>query len=97
MLSLLSGNMHYVVTGVTIYCDDLKYQINSINKVFFKTLNNDEINEYLTHDEYKDKAGAYAIQGLASAFIERIEGDYDSIVGLPTKEVENILNNLLIK
>ena len=69
MLYTLSNNVHYVVSGVTIYNKDEIHQINSISKVYFKDLSNNDIEEYLTHDEYKDKAGSYAIQGLASKFI----------------------------
>ena len=95
MLSTLSNNIHYVVSGVTIYNKDEIYEINSISKVFFKNLSNEEIEEYLTHDEYKDKAGSYAIQGLASKFIDHIEGDYDTIVGFPTNAVKTILDKIL--
>ena len=95
MLSTLSNNIHYVVSGVTIYNKDEIHQINSISKVFFKDLTNEEIEEYLTHDEYKDKAGSYAIQGLASKFIDHIEGDYDTIVGFPTNEVKLVLDKII--
>ena len=90
-----SGNWHYVISGVTIYSDNQKYQINSINKVFFKKITESEINQYLLNDEYKDKAGSYAIQGIASKFIDKIDGEYEAIVGLPIKELSNILNKLI--
>ena len=93
MLKMLSGNVHYVVTGVTVYSDE-KYQINSISMVYFKKLSNEDIESYLSNDEYKDKAGSYAIQGLAKSFIDKIEGDYDSIVGLPTNELKALLNKI---
>lgn len=95
MLTTLSNNVHYVVSGVTIYNKDEVLQINSISKVFFKKLSEEEIDEYLTNDEYKDKAGSYAIQGLASKFVDHIEGDYDTIVGFPTDEVKIILDRIL--
>lgn len=94
MLKLLSNNCHYVVSSVTIYDRNDKYQINSINKVYFKKLSDDDINNYLENDEYKDKAGSYAIQGLASKFIYKIEGEYESIVGLPIKELNLLLNKI---
>ena len=94
MLEKLSGNMHHVITGVTVYKDNTKYEINSINKVYFKNLDSLTIDNYLLDDEYKDKAGSYAIQGKAGAFIEKIDGDYDSIVGLPTKELYELLLKL---
>ena len=95
MLKTLSGNMHHVITGVTIYQNNIKYEINSINKVYFKKLTEQDIDEYLENDEYKDKAGSYAIQGIANKFIDKIEGDFDSIVGLPTKELSSLLNKLI--
>jgi len=95
MLKTLSNNMHYVVSGVTIYNGDEIKQINSISKVFFKNLTDEDIDQYLSYDEYKDKAGSYAIQGLASVFIDHIEGDYDTIVGFPTSEVKQVLDKIL--
>ena len=95
MLLRFSGNYHYVITGATIYVNNQKYEINSINKVHFKSITEQEIDEYLTYDEYKDKAGAYAIQGIAAKFIEKFEGEYDAIVGLPSKDIKSILKNLI--
>lgn len=95
MLSSLSNNYHFVVSGVTIYNKDEIHQINSISKVFFRNLTEIEIDEYLENDEYKDKAGSYAIQGIASKFIDHIEGDYDTIVGFPTSEVKKVLEKIL--
>lgn len=95
MLSSLSNNMHYVVSGITVYDKDSKYQINSISKVYFKNLSIQEIDEYLENDEYKDKAGGYAIQGLANKFIDRFEGEYESIVGLPIIELDKLLKSII--
>lgn len=95
MLKLLSNNVHFVASGVTIYNSNEIHQINSISKVYFKKLADEDIENYLSNDEYKDKAGSYAIQGLASVFIDHIEGDYDTIVGFPTKEVKKILDEIL--
>lgn len=94
MLKSFSNKMHIVVSGVTIYSDNKKYEINSINKVYFKDLSEKEIDEYLEYDEYKDKAGSYAIQGLASKFIYKIDGEYESIVGLPIKDLKNIIDKI---
>jgi len=94
MLNKLSNNIHYVATGVTIYDNNNKYEINSINKVYFKKLTVKDIEEYLKIDEYKDKAGSYAIQGIAKSFIEKIEGEYEAIIGLPIKELKNILEQI---
>jgi septum formation protein len=64
-----------------------------ITKVTFKRLNKQEIDEYLLTDEWKDKAGAYAIQGYAEKFIKRINGSYSNVVGLPLFETFNILKS----
>ena len=89
-----SNKMHYVVSGVTIYFNNQKRQINSINNVYFKNISEKEIVDYLEYDEYKDKAGSYAIQGIANKFIEKIEGEYEAIVGLPIKELNEVLNSI---
>ncbi len=64
-----------------------------ITKVTFKRLNKQEIEEYLLTNEWKDKAGAYAIQGYAEKFIKRINGSYSNVVGLPLFETYNLLNS----
>ena len=64
-----------------------------ITKITFKRLNKHEIEEYLSTNEWKDKAGAYAIQGYAEKFIKRINGSYSNIVGLPLFETFNILKS----
>jgi len=85
MLKKLSGKAHKVITGFTI----MDTQTNKIltksqeTKVYFKKLTNDEINAYVASGEPIEKAGAYAIQGLGSMLVEKIEGDYFNIVGLP--------------
>ena len=94
MLNSLSNNCHLVISAVTIYNANTKYEINSINKVYFNKLSEQDISEYLKNDEYKDKAGSYAIQGLASKFINKIEGEYESIVGLPIKELKSLLDKI---
>lgn len=95
MLKMLSNKMHLVVTGVSVYYKNHKYQINSINKIYFKKLSNTDIENYLSNDEYIDKAGAYAIQGLANKFIDKFEGEFEAIVGLPIKELESLLKELI--
>ena len=83
MLARLSGRRHEVLTGVclrrgvTATCEFVT------TGVVFATLTAAEIDEYVASGEPMDKAGAYAIQGLASKFVERIEGDYFNVMGLP--------------
>ena len=62
--------------------------------MWFRPLTREEIAEYVASGEPRDKAGAYAIQGLASKFIERIEGSYTNVVGLPIELVQQVLRKL---
>ena len=85
MLRSLSGKSHTVITGFTII-DTGKKQVLSKSvetKVYMRELEQKEISAYVKSGEPLDKAGAYAIQGLGSVFVERIEGDYFNVVGLP--------------
>lgn len=85
MLNMLNGKVHSVITGFTIM-DTASKKILSRSvetKVYFKKLGRKEINAYVRSKEPLDKAGAYAIQGLGSVFIERIDGDFLNVVGLP--------------
>lgn len=93
MLKTFSNKTHYVVTGVCVVSQKRTLSFSSISKVTFYELSDDEIDEYLSDDEYKDKAGSYAIQGKASLFIKNIDGDYNSIMGLPISELNRILKN----
>lgn len=91
MLLSFSGKTHFVVTGVCIASQKRTISFSSINEVTFYDLTEDEIENYLKDDEYKDKAGSYAIQGMASLFIKKINGDYNSIVGLPVSEINRYI------
>jgi len=85
MLHLLSGRRHTVVTAVALLCRDEGFSESTAvrTEVFFRTLEEDEIEHYLSSTEYEDKAGAYAVQGGAMTFIDRIEGCYYNVMGLP--------------
>ena len=91
LLSLLSGNWHEVLTGVSLVRDENVTSEVAITRVKFSTMTETEINWYATSGEPDDKAGAYAIQGLAARFIERIEGSYSNVVGLPLETVYQML------
>ena len=93
MLSSFSGNTHLVVTGVCVSCKERTISFSSVNEVEFYKLTEQEIDEYLSHDEYKDKAGSYAIQGKANLFVKSIKGDYNSIVGLPVSQLNRVLKD----
>jgi septum formation protein len=89
MLQRLSGQTHQVYTGFTICCLGLQkhYSDVVVTDVTFKNLTNDEIKWYIHTGEPFDKAGAYAIQGLGTFLVERINGSYTNVVGLPVCEV----------
>ena len=85
MLMMLSGKSHSVITGFTILdTDENKILTKSVETVVhIKNLTSEEIETYVKSGEPLDKAGAYAIQGLGSVIVERIEGDYFNVIGLP--------------
>lgn len=85
MLATLSGKSHSVITGFTVIDTDEKKTLSRSveTKVHVKKLTPEEIDAYVKTEEPLDKAGAYAIQGLGSAIVEKIEGDYFNVIGLP--------------
>lgn len=86
MLRLLSGGSHEVITGLALVPLDPQarpWTGHSRTKVTFRRLSGAEIADYVRSGEPMDKAGAYAIQGAAAAFVSRISGDYFNVVGLP--------------
>lgn len=85
MLKFLSGKIHRVITGFAIIdcLTGQQFVDYESTKVYFKNLREEEIRSYIATGEYIGKAGAYAIQGKASLFIKKIEGDYFNVVGLP--------------
>ena len=91
-LKLLSGRAHRVYTAICLLTPAGKLRKRLVDtRVRFKRLSSAEIDAYLATDEWRGKAGSYAIQGLASAFVRRINGSYASVVGLPTYEVMQLL------
>jgi nucleoside triphosphate pyrophosphatase len=83
MLRLLSGREHAVITGICLVHDDGAVSDHASTQVRFAPMSEAEIEEYAASGEPMGKAGAYAIQGLASKFIERVEGCYFNVMGLP--------------
>ena len=92
-LSRLSGNRHSVITGFTILDTKTKeiYSEAVECTLFFKELSQKQIDEYVASGEPLDKAGSYAIQGGAKAFVDNIEGDTNSIIGLPMDALKKAL------
>jgi septum formation protein len=83
-LKMLSGCRHRVIGGVALACPDGRVLVKSaITAVKFKRLSKDEIAAYLASEEWRDKAGGYAIQGRAALFVTEMHGDYNNVVGLP--------------
>ena len=90
-LSLLSGCKHRVITSVCLAHNGETKVKNVLTVVKMKRLSTVEMNYYLDSEEWRGKAGAYAIQGIASVFIPSISGSYTNVVGLPLTETVNLL------
>ena len=93
MLQRLSGRGHEVLTGVAVYDPDrgrLDAEVES-TQVHFAELTEAELDWYIASGEPMDKAGAYAVQGLAALFVLRLEGNYSNVVGLPLPTVYRLL------
>ncbi len=95
MLGMLSGVEHRVITGVCLACGDKKITFAQTSKVKFYELTDAEIKAYVETGEPMDKAGAYGIQGKGCVLVEKIEGDYFNIVGLPVARVMREIGKLM--
>jgi septum formation protein len=94
-LELMSGRRHHVYGGLCIIAPDgTAHQKLIDTAVKFKRLSDNEIRAYVASDEWEGKAGAYAIQGFAGAFVEKIIGSYTNVVGLSLTETRNLLLGL---
>jgi septum formation protein len=91
ILKLLSGTRHRVLTAVAVGFEKRFELVVSESQVTFGTVDDSRIQTYIQSGEPFDKAGAYGIQGRAGAFIERIEGSYSGVMGLPLYETANLL------
>jgi septum formation protein len=94
MLRRLSGRPHEVMTGVSMRSRAGERGLVETTSVYMKDLTEAQVSWYVASGEGRDKAGAYAIQGLASRFIPRIEGSYSNVVGLPVAAVSLLLSEL---
>ena len=92
-LKMLSGNTHCVISGITIRdtCGGDVYSACSLTEVSFIKMSDSEIKNYLATDEWKDKAGGYAIQGQAALYIRDIRGSFYNVMGLPVEELYRLL------
>jgi septum formation protein len=91
MLQRLSGNSHQVLTAIAVVANDEVTQMLSTSFVTFAPLSDDDIARYVASGEPMDKAGSYAIQGLAASFIVKISGSYSGVMGLPLYETAKLL------
>lgn len=91
MLAALSGRVHQVYTGVAVARDGVVRDAVDVSNVRMSLLTPAEIHDYVASGEPRDKAGAYAIQGRAARFIDRLEGSYSGVMGLPLAVVHQLL------
>lgn len=99
MIQGIQGEVHFVYTGIAILFFDEEGNKTVVNravgtKVFVDEMTEEEIRAYLATGEHCDKAGSYAIQGKFAPYIEKIEGDYYNVVGLPISYIRKALKNL---
>ena len=93
MISMLSGKAHSVVSGLYLYLNGKEYVGASETRVVFDEMTDGEIEDYISSSEPYDKAGGYAVQGLASLYVSGLEGDYFNVVGLPVNLLYKALKN----
>src|SRR5690606_25322391 len=91
-LRLLSGRSHRVYTGVSLLTASGRMRRRLVeSRIRFKRLSAREMESYLASAEWRDKAGGYAIQGIAGAFVVKLSGSYSAVVGLPLNETVALL------
>lgn len=95
MLLRLSQARHQVMTAVTVASAERYRSVVVTTEVWFKSLSEQEIEQYWQSGEPRDKAGSYGIQGLGGRFVTRIEGSYSAVVGLPLYETDQLLHEFL--
>jgi septum formation protein len=91
-LKLISGRRHKVFTCFALIAPKVSMKVKTIQSIVkFKRLTEEEITYYLQSNEWKDKAGGYAIQGIAASFVNFLSGSYSNVVGLPLAELYRML------
>jgi septum formation protein len=91
MLGMLSGRQHRVVTAVALVRDGAVHELHDVTKVWFRQLDDDLIRDYVATGEPLDKAGSYGVQGRGAVLVDRIEGDFFGVMGLPLRLVVSLL------
>lgn len=94
MLTSLSGKAHNVHTGVAVHYKGKVYSGVATTAVYFRKISQDEIIEYVKSGDPMDKAGAYGIQSGDGKFVEKIDGDYDTVVGLSMNLVKKLIDDV---
>ena len=96
MLKMLSGDMHQVITGVSLQSQNLSinYTFFEVSNVTFYKLDDIEIKHYISVYKPFDKAGCYGIQDASSLFVKKIEGSYDNIMGFPLSQFNQLLKKI---
>ena len=95
MLTLLSGKAHNVHTGVAVHYKGKAYSGVATTAVYFREMTDEEILEYIESGDPMDKAGSYGIQSGGGKFVEKIEGDYDTVVGLSVTLTKKLIDEAL--
>jgi len=93
ILSFLSGKWHRVVTAVSFVSKGFRRTIHDVARVKFRKLSKEEIDFYISTGEPMDKAGAYGVQGFGAVVVERIEGNFYTVMGLPIHRVYEVLRD----
>ncbi len=91
MIKSLSGERHHVITGFSVMSSKTQKIQNVVTEVKFRKLNSVEINQYISENEFLDKAGGYAIQGKGYFLVDKINGSYTNVIGFPLKEILKVL------
>jgi septum formation protein len=94
MLNTLAGQQHQVITGVAVAAGGEVLSDCAVTHVSFRDLAETEIDAYIETEEWMDKAGAYGIQGMGALLVERIEGCYTNVVGLPLLTLSRLLSRV---
>ena len=87
----LAGRRHEVYSGLYLTSRKLALAAHAVTGVTFRSLTDAELDAYIRSGEWRDRAGAYAIQGIGSALVKRVDGDYFNVVGLPVAELQRLL------
>jgi septum formation protein len=91
MLTRLAGRRHQVITAICLIADGVEYEAADTSSVFFRPVSEALLRRYVATGEPLDKAGGYGIQGYGAALVERIEGDFFSVMGLPVRLVLDLM------